>query len=70
VIAFYIVLHSFTYFTGPGRADREDHDEPDFARPLSTKVPHAKRLPSSAGEFVQCRSSVHLDPPYCFAKHM
>ncbi|XP_053408709.1 CLIP-associating protein 1-like isoform X4 [Mercenaria mercenaria] len=42
---------------GPGRADREDHDEPDFARPLSTKVPHAKRLPSSASSTVSTGSA-------------
>ena len=32
---------------GPGRAAERVEDEPDFARPLSNRVPHAKKGPSS-----------------------
>ncbi|KAL4229385.1 CLIP-associating protein 1 [Mactra antiquata] len=42
--------------TSPGRSDR-DEDETDFARPLSTKVPHAKRAPSSASSTISTGSA-------------
>ncbi|KAK3607614.1 hypothetical protein CHS0354_034665 [Potamilus streckersoni] len=35
--------------TGPGRSGDRSDDETDFARPTSTKVPHAKKTLSSAG---------------------
>ena len=37
----------FIFIQGPGRGDRGD-DETDFARPLSTKVPHTKRASSAS----------------------
>ena len=43
---FYILTKLHFSISGPGRGERCD-DEPDFARPLSNKVPHAKKGPSS-----------------------